>query len=107
MGSPFKAKLKAPLVMPGGVILQQGGITKPELQLSEDGGRTWNMVSTRVAVHERLVWTPHAGIFAIDDGGGSFGFATISNSTDLGKTWKTEVSNFNRAMYEQEQKAKR
>jgi len=106
-GAPFKAKLKAPVVMPGGVILMQGGITKPELQLSQDGGKTWSLVSDKIAVREQLVWTPNAGIFAIDDGGGSFGFATISHSTDLGKTWKTELSNFNRAMYEQEQKAKR
>ncbi|HJW71667.1 MAG TPA: hypothetical protein VJ486_02325 [Geothrix sp.] len=106
MNSPFKAKLQPPCLMPGGAILQQGGITKPELQLSQDGGRTWAPVSDRVRTSEQLVWTPHCGVFAIETGSASFGFASISNSQDLGKTWRMEITNFNRAAYEREHPAK-
>jgi len=99
---PFNAKLQPPCVMPGGRILQQGGIGKPELQLSEDGGATWTLVSDKIAVRERLVATPTQGVFAVDDGGGSFGFASIRRSTDAGRAWQLELTNFNRAAYDRE-----
>jgi hypothetical protein len=106
MNSPFATKGKAPCVLGGGTILQQALVGKSELHLSQDGGRTWTLVSEKIANHEQLIATPTQGIFAVNDGGASFGFASISCSQDQGRTWRREISNFNRALYEREQQEK-
>lgn len=92
-----------PCLLPGGSMLLVGGrISKPEIFQSADGGRTWiSMSQEKVTEPIQLVATPGQGVFAIEDGGTTFGLASIANSKDEGKNWISEYSNFNRAAYEQ------
>jgi photosystem II stability/assembly factor-like uncharacterized protein len=106
INSPFNVKAAAPRLTPQGTLLLQGGVfSKPELQASRDGGKTWAKVSDAIELAEQLVVLPTRGVLAVD-GGARFGLARIRHSGDEGATWKTEYSNFDRAAYEAEQKAK-
>ena len=101
-GCPFATKIAPGCVMPGGKILQLGGIIHEKLQLSEDGGATWTPITAPVSLGESLVFTPTQGIFTINDGRVAFGFAHIQHSSDGGKTWELEYSNFNQAADDRE-----
>jgi len=61
--------------------------------------------SATLELSEQLVMLPTRGVLAVD-GGARFGLARIRHSADEGATWRTEYSNFDRAAYEAEQKAK-
>ena len=102
---PFSVKIAPGCVLSGGKILQQGGPVHGQLQASEDGGKTWTPMPEGVSHSAKLVATRTLGIFAVDDGGASFGFADIKHSSDGGKTWELEYSNFSKAAYDREHPA--
>jgi len=104
--SPFNVKIAAPRLTQQGTLLVPGGaFDKPELQASKDGGKTWTKMNDAVERSEQLVVLPTRGLLAVD-AGARFGLARIRHSADEGATWRTEYSNFDRAVYEAEQKRK-
>lgn len=102
--SPFSVKVFAPRVLPDSTILVGGGVfSKPELQASKDGGATWTLVSDKFDLQDNITVLPTRGLLAVD-AGAQFGLARIRHSADGGATWRVELSNFDRAFYDAEQK---
>lgn len=104
--SPFNVKVVPPALTPKGTLLVQGdAFGSPELQASQDMGKNWFKVTDAVLLSEQLVVLPTQGILAVENGS-RFGIASIRRSGDEGATWRTEYSNFDRAAYDAQQKAK-
>lgn len=107
IGSPFTVKVFPPYVAPSGSLLLLGGaFGSPELQESKDMGKTWHKISDKVSLEEQIVVLPTKGLFLVSTGQ-QFGLASIKHSEDGGATWKTEYSNFDKAVYEAQQKDKK
>lgn len=102
--SPFNVKVAPPRLTGDGKVLVTGGVfSKPELHASGDNGLTWQLVTADIRLQETLVLLPTTGMFAVD-AGQQFGLASIRRSGDGGATWRTEYSNFDRAVYDAQQK---
>ncbi|ARN18976.1 WD40/YVTN/BNR-like repeat-containing protein [Piscinibacter gummiphilus] len=88
----FKVKVAPPRQLASGTLLVMGGVFgTPELQASQDGGRTWQHRAP-FALDRRLVVLPSGALLTVDSG--QFGLFSVSRSTDDGATWRVEYSNY-------------
>ena len=100
--SEFKVKVNAPRILPDGTMLLAGGVfSKSELHVSKDQGKTWTP-SGEFALTQDLVVLADGSLYAID-GNHGFSLFSIRRSTDLGATWATEYTIFDRQAYEAQQ----
>jgi len=107
INSPFTIKQFPPTLTTSGNLLLLGGtVGSPELQRSDDMGKSWYKVNDRVSLEEQIVVLPTRGLFLVSSGQ-QFGLASIRHSEDGGRSWTTEYSNFDRAAYEAQKKDKR
>ncbi|MFM2118918.1 MAG: hypothetical protein RL722_386 [Pseudomonadota bacterium] len=96
--SEFNVKVAPPRRLPGGRLLMVGGVfSDPELHASDDEGKTWQKVSP-FPRDQQLVLLPSGQLLAVALG--QFGLFGIRHSSDGGKTWRTEYSNFDRQAFE-------
>lgn len=95
---PFKIKV-APIRRDyaGNMYMAGGALSEPELQVSKDGGLTWNRAASRSLGRQLL---PLRSGELLDFGGAEHGIFSISHSADGGRTWNGEYSNFDRRAYE-------
>jgi hypothetical protein len=67
--SPLSVKVAPPRRTPQGTLLLTGGVfSKPELQASKDGGKTWTKVSDSIELAEQIVRPPTQGLLVVDSG---------------------------------------
>jgi hypothetical protein len=98
----FNVKVSPPRRLPNGELLLPGGVfSKPELHASADGGATWTRRG-ELALDQRLVVLPSGQMLAVS--GGRLGLFSVRHSADSGATWRTEYSNFDRQLFEAQQK---
>lgn len=98
----FSVKVSPPRRLPNGELLLPGGVfSKPELHASTDGGATWARRGD-ITLDQRLVVLPSGQMLAVS--GGRFGLFNVRHSSDGGATWRTEYSNFDRQLFEAQQK---
>ena len=101
----FKVKVAPPRQTPGGDMLMIGGVfSSPELHASKDGGKTWQKVAD-FALDQSLVILPSGNMLGVAFG--QHGLFRIRHSSDQGKTWQTEYSNFDRTAYETQESRKK
>jgi hypothetical protein len=94
-GTPYKVKVYPPKVTASGIMLQSGGVFgKDTLQGSKDLGKTWYLLSDKVALADAILPLPTAGVFKLDNAGlnGGRSLEIISHSADDGATWNREYS---------------
>jgi hypothetical protein len=98
----FTVKVSPPRQMPNGDLLLPGGVfSKQELHGSKDGGTSWAPRS-EFALDQQLVVLPNGQLLAVS--GGRFGIFNVRHSSDGGATWRTEYTNFDRQVYDAQQK---
>jgi len=107
INSPFTIKQFPPsLTVSGNLLLLGGTVGSPQLQRSDDMGKTWYKVNDRVSLDEQIVVLPTRGLFLVSSGQ-QFGLASIRHSEDGGRSWTTEYSNFDRTAYDAQKKDKK
>jgi hypothetical protein len=90
--SDFKVKIAPPSETPDGTLLIQGGVfSNAELHASKDGGATWSSLSNFPLTGSLSVF-PSGGLLAVQE---TYGVFSVAYSSDGGKSWKYEYSNFN------------
>jgi hypothetical protein len=100
-GAPYKVKVHPPKLTSSGLMLQSGGIFGgAALQGSKDLGKTWTVLSDKVAVADLVTPMPTTGLFKLAKSGGiaSAEVEWISHSSDDGATWTTEYTSMDRAL---------
>ncbi|MEW6020800.1 MAG: hypothetical protein AB1807_01550 [Pseudomonadota bacterium] len=85
----------------GTMYMAGGALSEPELQVSKDGGKTWTHAAKRSLGRQLL---PLRSGELLDFGGAEHGIFSIGHSTDGGRTWEVEYSNFDRRAYEMSRK---
>lgn len=85
-------KLRPPTQLPGGRFLHRQFIVD-KLWVSDDG-QSWEEAGS-VRTGENVVAVPGVGLFAIDEGEIA-GITSIRFSADQGRSWKLELSNYDR-----------
>lgn len=101
---PYKIKAYPVQFTMDGAMLAAGGVmSKAELQISRDDGRTWAHHAD-YELGRRFVVLKNGDMLDVD--GGGFGLFGIRSSRDGGKTWDYEYSNFDKAVYDMKAAAK-
>lgn len=95
---PFNVKVMPVRRDYAGNLYASGGVFgDQELQVSKDNGVTWTQASKR-EFRRQLLPLRAGGL--LDFGGAEQGIFSIEHSTDGGRTWKIEYTNFDRRAYE-------
>jgi hypothetical protein len=100
--APFKVKMWPPLHLADGSMLMAGGMFGgAEIQISKDEGKSWVHLSKYE--HGRILLPLKSGDI-LDFDLGQYGIFNIRHTSDGGKTWQSEYSNFDRRAYDAEKK---
>lgn len=101
----FKIKVAPPRRDGRGELLTLGGVfSNPEMQASADEGLSWTKRGD-FPLDQQLHILPSGLMLATTRGGP--GLFVVRASTDQGRTWRIEFSNFNRRAYEAQQNRRR
>jgi len=93
--SPLKVNGNEAIQLASGATLLQGSVfSGDELYLLKPGATDWTKYEKGLTLGTRLTALPNKGIFAVDDGANLAGFAAIRRSSDEGRTWTLEYSNY-------------
>lgn len=101
--SPYKVKVQPPKFTASGLMIQSGGVFgKAALHGSRDDGKTWTVLSDKVAATDAVVTMPSTGLFKFARSSlyGAPDYEMISHSQDDGATWITEYMSLDRALLE-------
>ncbi|HVI33669.1 hypothetical protein [Phenylobacterium sp.] len=100
-GSPYRVKVQPPKLTTSGLMLQSGGVFGgAALQGSRDLGKTWAVLSDKVAVTDVVLVMPTTGLFKLAKPVtmGTPDYDLISHSSDDGVTWTTEYTSLEREL---------
>jgi hypothetical protein len=109
-GSPYKVKVQPPKLTASGLMLQSGGVFGgAALQGSKDQGKTWTVLSNKVAVSDLVLVMPTTGLFTLAKEviPGTGGYELISHSGDDGVTWVGEYTSLDRTLMEAQKENKK
>lgn len=97
VNTPYSIKAFPPTMTADGTMLMAGGVfSNPELQVSKDDGRSWAHLSS-YALDRTVIPLPSGAM--VDYDYAQWGIFTIRHSSDGGKTWEVEYSNFDERAY--------
>lgn len=98
MEVPYKIKFAPVQQTYDGTLLMIGGVmSKPELQISKDDGKTWSHLGP-YDLGRQLLALKNGTLLDLDLG--QYGIFSIRSSSDGGKNWEYEYSNFDKSAYD-------